>query len=764
MLLVLYLALVLCRDAPEVPSRYIVMFRRPEGTGLAGAEEARFYTANVEKSKRLFGKDDKVLASLGNGYIGELTHATMLRVEQDPAVAVVEKDQAVSILKDFRAAEVLLLDAGDETAPASDGILVQKGAPWGISRMSSRFHPAARRLSFRYPANAGRGTRVFVVDTGVDVAHPEFEGRARWGINLVESSPDTDENGHGTHCAGVIAGAQVGIAKKAEIVAVKALDKDGSGVVSKMILGLDFVIREHSKEQERMESALRRTLLRDSAVGGLARWKRMLAADLRRLDGSGVPDEAAEAVGMMESDLLRSLERYVGLRSARPRTIVNMSIGGIKSRALNFAMEYASNMGIHFSAAAGNDSEDACGYSPGSSKVALTVGASNRHDQVAFFSNYGDCVDVYAPGFDILSAWIGGGYRVASGTSMAAPHVSGVMALYLDESDYEPRELTDRIMEDAPRVIVDRYGGGRVAIDVSVFGLVISEEGAKLPLVTIEKLLSRMRRRHAARSARAVLVPTRPPPDLPSMKRQGGDVGRRRDDVAKTHMLHKKASPDTKRGAEGRGEQPSAEDTPRLSPAEVWKNASKIINTKKKEIEQARREELKRRSELTAVREQLERWAQRKRDEVERAGASMQEYRSAQVDNALRFYDDAPDTAGTTVPMSPFAAPDFFPRVRPCVFEHQDIYKKLDIDTLFYIFYTERNTVHQYFASKVLKNRSWRFHTKYNTWFQRLEEPKYITEDYEQGSYMFFDYDTTWTIRKKTDFTFEYKYLENTDM
>lgn len=505
----LLLVLAQSVDIPSSTSRYIVMFKRPEGVAIASTEESLVYTMNVERSKKLFEKGDRILARLGNGYIGQLSHSTIQKIEQDPAVAVVEKDQDVSILKDFRVSTVQMLGAPLKEAQVSEGILVQKGAPWGISRLSSRLHPAAKRLSFRYPANAGKGTKIFVIDTGIDVNHPEFEGRARWGINLIEGSPDTDENGHGTHCAGVIAGTHVGIAKKAEVVAVKALDRDGGGVVSNMILGLDFVMREHSKEQEKIDRVRLRRHLQRGTETGFAEWKRRFVEDFRRFDSSKAPGEVAEAVGRMERDLstfreesgsmLRDLERYVGLRTANPKTIVNMSIGGIKSKALNLAMEYASNIGIHFSAAAGNDSEDACEYSPGSSRAALTVGASNMFDQVAFFSNYGDCVDVYAPGFDILSAWIGGGYRTASGTSMAAPHVSGVMALYLDEKSYMPRELTDKIMEDAPRVIENNYQGGRITVSVSLFDLIISEQRTKLPLVTIEKLLSRMKKRHAFR-------------------------------------------------------------------------------------------------------------------------------------------------------------------------------------------------------------------------------------------------------------------------
>jgi CCR4-NOT transcription complex subunit 3 len=106
----------------------------------------------------------------------------------------------------------------------------------------------------------------------------------------------------------------------------------------------------------------------------------------------------------------------------------------------------------------------------------------------------------------------------------------------------------------------------------------------------------------------------------------------------------------------------------------------------------------------------------------------------------------------------------FFPKQPLHVFVGPEIYRNLDIDTLFFIFYFQPGTIKQYFAAKELKNYSWRFHTKYLTWFQRLEEPKLITEDYEQGVFLFFDYDVTWSNRKKKDFTFEYKYLENVEM
>ncbi|KAG0433345.1 CCR4-NOT transcription complex subunit 3 [Dictyocoela muelleri] len=94
-------------------------------------------------------------------------------------------------------------------------------------------------------------------------------------------------------------------------------------------------------------------------------------------------------------------------------------------------------------------------------------------------------------------------------------------------------------------------------------------------------------------------------------------------------------------------------------------------------------------------------------------------------------------------------------------FEGPKIYSKLNLDTLFFIFYYQQNTINQYFASKWLKRYAWRFHIKYKTWFQRLEEPTLLTEYYEQGTFLFFDYEVTWSHRKKTGFTFEYKYLED---
>ncbi|KAF7543179.1 hypothetical protein G7Z17_g10955 [Cylindrodendrum hubeiense] len=102
-----------------------------------------------------------------------------------------------------------------------------------------------------------------------------------------------------------------------------------------------------------------------------------------------------------------------------------------------------------------------------------------------------------------------------------------------------------------------------------------------------------------------------------------------------------------------------------------------------------------------------------------------------------------------------------FPRDPLPIFDDPRLYSRIDPDTLFYVFYYKQGTAQQYLAAKALKDQSWRFHKQYQTWFQRHEEPKNITEDFEQGTYRFFDYESTWMNRRKADFKFAYKFLED---
>ncbi|KAG9790926.1 hypothetical protein KCU88_g1218, partial [Aureobasidium melanogenum] len=114
-------------------------------------------------------------------------------------------------------------------------------------------------------------------------------------------------------------------------------------------------------------------------------------------------------------------------------------------------------------------------------------------------------------------------------------------------------------------------------------------------------------------------------------------------------------------------------------------------------------------------------------------------------------------------PTFKYNTPAHYPQDVLPIFDDPALYdnQRLETDTLFYIFYYRQNTYQQWLAARALKNQSWRFHKQYQTWFQRHEEPKQITEEYEQGTYRFFDYESTWMNRRKADFKFLYKFLED---
>ena len=113
------------------------------------------------------------------------------------------------------------------------------------------------------------------------------------------------------------------------------------------------------------------------------------------------------------------------------------------------------------------------------------------------------------------------------------------------------------------------------------------------------------------------------------------------------------------------------------------------------------------------------------------------------------------------VPRNPYPTPSSFPQTPAPVFDSPSVFDQFDTDTLFFIFYYQQGTYQQYLAARELKKQSWRYHKKYLTWFQRHEEPKVTADEYEQGTYVYFDYETGWCQRIKSDFTFEYGFLED---
>jgi subtilisin family serine protease len=120
---------------------------------------------------------------------------------------------------------------------------------------------------------------------------------------------------------------------------------------------------------------------------------------------------------------------WVRLNHAKP-AIANLSLGGGFSSATNTAVNNLASAGVFVAVAAGNSNADACNYSPASASGVTTVAASTSSDARASYSNYGSCVNIYAPGSSITSAWISSGTRTINGTSMASPHVAGVGVLY----------------------------------------------------------------------------------------------------------------------------------------------------------------------------------------------------------------------------------------------------------------------------------------------------------------------------------------------
>jgi CCR4-NOT transcription complex subunit 3 len=112
-------------------------------------------------------------------------------------------------------------------------------------------------------------------------------------------------------------------------------------------------------------------------------------------------------------------------------------------------------------------------------------------------------------------------------------------------------------------------------------------------------------------------------------------------------------------------------------------------------------------------------------------------------------------------PQNPYPTPISYPAAPSVIFDTPAVFEKLGTDCLFFIFYYAQGTYQQYLAARELKKQSWRFHKKYMTWFQRHEEPKITTDEYEQGTYVYFDYETGWCTRIKQDFRFEYSFLED---
>ena len=268
---------------------------------------------------------------------------------------------------------------------------VAQTLPWGINRVDAD----------RSSTIAGNGSgavsnvRAYVIDTGIDTTHPDLNV-----VNHVNftAGENKDCNGHGTHVAGTLAAKDnardvVGVAPGAPLVGVKVLGCNGSGSESAIIDGIDWVTANANKP-----------------------------------------------------------------------AVANVSISGPVGTSLDDAVRNSAAKGILYSVAAGNNGQPACNYSParaGRRKAAdgtwkknngiVTTAATNDNNGETWDSNYGACVDLWAPGASIPSTKLGGGTTTKSGTSMASPHVGGGGALYLHSHTSASPSSVEGALKDAAR-------------------------------------------------------------------------------------------------------------------------------------------------------------------------------------------------------------------------------------------------------------------------------------------------------------------------
>ncbi len=372
-------------DAAACPvAQYVIRFQN----GVDADEQAKGLKAiKIPVSK--------VLKGVMSGAVAKL-NAKQLK-------AVMASGKTLTVEKDFEVTN----DPTFTTATTQDG------ATWGLDRIDQALLPLDAK--FTNP-NQGSGVRAYVVDTGVNAGHVDFEGRVTAGFTAIADGSGTlDCNGHGTHVAGTIASKTYGVAKQATIVPVRVLDCVGSGFLSGVVSGLDWVAQNWTP---------------------------------------GTP------------------------------AVVNLSLGGGISSTLDASVESLVSKGLTVVVAAGNSATDACGTSPARTPGAITVAASSITDGFASFSNFGSCVDVIAPGVNITSTWFNAttATAVLSGTSMASPHVAGVVAALQSAGYKSPAEIDFALKSASTAAIASAPSGTRNAlVQVPTTSISVPTSSPQLP-------------------------------------------------------------------------------------------------------------------------------------------------------------------------------------------------------------------------------------------------------------------------------------------
>lgn len=298
----------------------------------------------------------------------------------------------------------------------------QVNATWGLDRSDQDNRPLDGL--YNYPDNAGAGANVYVIDTGLLSGHVDFAGRVGGGRNFVA-------NGAG--------GAALPIPILGPIL---------GGLLGGLLGGGGGV---EADPENFTDCNGHGTHVSGTAAGstyGIAKGATVYGVRVLGCDGGGA-----------NSGVIAGVE-WVANNHVAP-AVANMSLGGGNSTALDAAVRAAVDQGVVMVVAAGNDNANACNGSPNRVAEAITVGSTDNQDRRSSFSNFGTCVDLFAPGSNITSAWHTGNNAIntISGTSMASPHVAGAVALLIG-SGAPVSAAVDSIVGGATPGVLTGVGAG----------------------------------------------------------------------------------------------------------------------------------------------------------------------------------------------------------------------------------------------------------------------------------------------------------------